>query len=238
MAGFIIIHRDNEYDHDDFSKDKKAQKEWYRAIEYLMRAAPTTTNKVMDVLNATNKTIIVSVDTALERPQNEEWDNCWIPVRKVGEPLSLNASTIRWWAGKQKEWGKRGAELGLLHELGHECQWLKQKEKIRRKIRRVKENGEIEYTNFFWYLDNMEEWVVSKIETPAAKEINDYILAVRARDDVDNPGKFDYLLEPIRKQYHKRRGFNVSMVPFELDKKLLFKPKKSKRTKAKPKLLF
>ena len=70
----------------------------------------------------------------------------------------------------------------------------------------------------------MEDWVINKVETPAAKQINAYLKEKLIRNQIVET-KYNDLLEPIRKQYATMNIWgnkaSIRTVTPKLDKKLL-----------------
>ncbi len=136
MADYNVKHRDNERANVNPQKNHVAEDCWNRAIKFLC-AASERAIKIIDDIAVTKKTINFFIETsnADPDPNNDQygWCNCWMPVDIIdpanGSPISKN-STIRWWAGRPKMRGGRGAELALMHEIGHEYQWQKPEQYI------------------------------------------------------------------------------------------------------------
>ena len=174
---------------------------------------------------------ILFVHTAAGQP-GRGWVNSWMPFEQVPDPnmpyqdyngfmVSTKVPCIRWWAFPWKEPGKRGCELGLLHELGHEVQWLIMGKEMREwKIwqphqshgigTRWKKKGHADkrrYAGFRaesdQFFSKVENWVVRNVETPAANEINAYHRAGRHKPNDRRQDDEVYVqhLEPTRPQY-------------------------------------
>jgi hypothetical protein len=134
MATMKIINRANEMAQDP--EDAQGIRRFKEAIAFLWAASPMA-RKVLGELNSAEKRFNVFVHTAAGAP-GLGWANCWMPFEQIPDPymrypnyrgftISTEVSCIRWWAFPRKEAGKRGCELALLHELGHEYQWLTMK---------------------------------------------------------------------------------------------------------------
>ena len=150
-----------------------------------------------------------------------------------GSLISKN-STIRWWAGRPKNRGGRGAKLALMHEIGHEFQWLKQEQYIRIMNLFVYKYGTKKLTSFNYkkkFFDKIEGWVVREVETPVAKQINEY-LKQRLNGNHITEKQYNDLLEPTRTKYATMNIFgskaSIKTVSPKLDKKLLVPEPKGK----------
>lgn len=123
--------------------------------------------------------------------------------------------------------GGRGAELALLHEIGHEYQWQKQEQFIRIMNLFDYKYGTKNLYGFHYnkkYIDKIEGWVVREVETPVAKQINEY-LKQRLNGNHITEKQYNDLLEPTRTKYATMNIFgnkaSIQTVSPKLDKKLL-----------------
>lgn len=224
MATMRIINRNHENAQNP-PQDPQGIRMYQEASAFLW-AASSKAREVLGMLDSTNKTYNLFVRTDPGIPARN-WENCWMPMERLpsalrGSEISTTVSCIRWWANPgDKRTGKRSAALALLHELGHEYQWLKFEREMREwKIwqphiqagraiawkKKGRAAGRL-YSGFrsqsARYVRQVEDWVVRVIETPAANQINDYHRAGRHKpNDIRRDDRvYVQHLEPTRAQY-------------------------------------
>jgi hypothetical protein len=186
---FKVVHHTNE------AAENDSMRKIVTAATTMLRHASPLAREIIDFLEARTPSVTIVV-----KNEPDPGFNCWKP----GDAnLDGGSGKVYWCSARPKQAGQPSAELGLIHELGHEYQLHTDRQKV---LQSIESSGRVKVDQRK-YISDFEDTVVLAIERPVAHDINNFLTNTLRIDPKS------HLLEPIRDAYIRKNLFGAIVGP-------------------------
>jgi hypothetical protein len=193
------------------SKNNEAEQQFVKAMNFLKDYSPLAKEIIEDLEDSgSNIKVVVNDDKNQNLKTNKDFNGWRPPMIKFKKSGSL----IQWWSAREKVNGKRSAELGLMHEMGHALQFLSEHKQWKRAFQ-PKYKKLIMYNGTDMEESQIEDTVSISLERTVANEINEMLLEEKLARKISN-ADYELRLEPIRKAY-RAEGQKEDFLPGDLE---------------------